>query len=78
MNTTSCKPNSVVAADLVSIGIGGLARNWAQTGVAIAWQWWDRAWQRHHLLQLDDHLLKDIGLTRGDVEREAAKPFWKD
>lgn len=30
--------------------------------------------QRHALRQLDDHMLKDIGLTRGDVDRIANHP----
>jgi uncharacterized protein YjiS (DUF1127 family) len=25
----------------------------------------------------DDHLLKDIGVSRGDALREADKPFWQ-
>lgn len=32
--------------------------------------------QRQQLAALDDHLLRDIGLTRTDVERETARPFW--
>jgi len=32
--------------------------------------------QRRSLLELDDHVLKDIGLTRADVDYEASKPFW--
>lgn len=39
-------------------------------------QWADRRRQRHALRQLSDAMLKDIGLTRADVEGEAAKPFW--
>ena len=34
------------------------------------------AHQRLHAL--DDHLLKDIGLTRADVMRETAKSIWRD
>lgn len=34
--------------------------------------------QRQALLGLDDHLLKDIGLTRVDVEREAGKKPWEE
>ncbi len=77
MNTTTCKPDEVVSAELALVGLGGAVRNWIQNGVATAFGWWDRARQRHHLLQLDDRLLKDVGLTRAGVEREAAKPFWK-
>lgn len=77
MNTTTCKPDEVVSAELALVGLGGAVRNWIQNGVATAFGWWDRARQRHHLLQLDDRLLRDVGLTRAGVEREAAKPFWK-
>jgi uncharacterized protein YjiS (DUF1127 family) len=28
------------------------------------------------LLALDDHMLKDIGITRVDALYEVAKPFW--
>ncbi|MBX6321735.1 MAG: DUF1127 domain-containing protein [Rhodospirillaceae bacterium] len=37
----------------------------------------ERARQRHALQSLDDRMLKDIGLTRADVEREVRKPFWR-
>ena len=40
------------------------------------YQWQRRASERHHLRQIDDHMLKDIGLSRADVEGEAGKPFW--
>jgi len=39
--------------------------------------WQDRARQRHNLLEMDDHLLRDIGLSRADLENEATKPFWR-
>ncbi|UEM23737.1 DUF1127 domain-containing protein [Skermanella mucosa] len=39
--------------------------------------WQDRVRQRHRLGEMDDHLLRDIGLSRADLEREAAKPFWR-
>lgn len=41
----------------------------------VAWQ--ERRWQRHALRYLDDGMLKDIGISRADAEREAAKPFWR-
>ena len=33
---------------------------------------------RHHLRELDDRMLRDVGLTRADVTRELSKPFWRD
>jgi uncharacterized protein YjiS (DUF1127 family) len=36
-----------------------------------------RARQRRDLAALSDHNLRDIGLTRGDVEIEISKPFWR-
>ena len=39
--------------------------------------WLDRARQRRHLCELNDHMLRDIGLTRADAWAEYAKPFWR-
>lgn len=39
--------------------------------------WQQRMIQRIDLADLDDHLIADIGLTRGQVAREASKPFWR-
>ena len=38
--------------------------------------WIDRMRQRRRLVELDDRLLTDIGLSRADVEREIALRFW--
>jgi uncharacterized protein YjiS (DUF1127 family) len=38
--------------------------------------WSERSRQRRALLELDDHHLKDIGLSRTEVMAEARKPFW--
>ncbi|GGO80835.1 hypothetical protein GCM10011348_18430 [Marinobacterium nitratireducens] len=32
---------------------------------------------RLDLLTLDDHMLKDIGISRADAIREGDKPFWR-
>jgi uncharacterized protein YjiS (DUF1127 family) len=37
----------------------------------------ERARQRRFLAALPDHGLRDIGLTRADVESEIAKPCWR-
>ena len=39
--------------------------------------WHERSRQRRQLAQLSDHMLRDIGLSRGDVWAECAKPFWR-
>jgi uncharacterized protein YjiS (DUF1127 family) len=33
--------------------------------------------QRRALAVLDDRMLKDIGLTRCDVDMEVSRPFWR-
>ncbi len=38
--------------------------------------WSAVARQRRQLAQLDAESLRDIGLTRDDVEIETARPFW--
>ena len=40
-------------------------------------QWQKRARSRHLLQQLDDRMLRDVGLSRSDVYRECAKHFWQ-
>ena len=41
-------------------------------------RWQELAVQRYTLLELDDRMLKDIGLSRADAWREARRPFWDD
>ena len=40
-------------------------------------RWIERARQRDALAALDDHALRDIGITRVEAVREAGKPFWR-
>jgi len=39
--------------------------------------WIERVRQRNALAGLDDHQLRDIGITRIEAARECEKPFWK-
>ncbi|MEL6127807.1 MAG: DUF1127 domain-containing protein [Pseudomonadota bacterium] len=43
---------------------------------ALISRWKTRHRQRIQLSHLNDAALKDIGLTRHDVEREIQRPFW--
>lgn len=55
------------------------------SSLAVAWLrtlrlWIGRSRQRRQLCELaefDDHLLRDIGVSREQALREAAKPFWR-
>ena len=38
--------------------------------------WVERRQQLRTLSELDDHLLRDVGLSRADVERACSQSFW--
>jgi uncharacterized protein YjiS (DUF1127 family) len=38
--------------------------------------WRERSEQRHALAELNDHMLKDIGVSHADAYKEVRKPFW--
>lgn len=40
-------------------------------------EWQERLHQRALLREMPDRMLKDLGLTRSDVESEAGKPVWR-
>ncbi|MGH6919266.1 MAG: DUF1127 domain-containing protein [Geminicoccaceae bacterium] len=56
--------------------VSGLAV-WLRRAADILLTWRERAHQRRHLRALNDHMLRDIGLTRADVMAESSKPFWR-
>ena len=61
---------------LREVGLG-----WARLGMVRILQVlvtrYDRARQRRSLLELSDHMLRDIGVSRAEALGEAAKPFWR-
>jgi len=40
-------------------------------------KWHQRSADRRRIAELDEHLLRDIGLTRDEVNREAKRYFWQ-
>jgi len=45
--------------------------------VRIVETWSQRARERRALMDLDDRMMKDIGISRADVFVESSKPFWR-
>lgn len=39
--------------------------------------WLERVQDRRRLADLDDHMLRDIGLSRSQAEEVASTPFWR-
>jgi uncharacterized protein YjiS (DUF1127 family) len=56
--------------------LGRRLRDIAAIGLARLLQWHELARERRALLALSDHMLKDIGISRAEAEREARRPFW--
>lgn len=62
-----------VAATRLTFGVGYLAKRMANS-----WNTWKNHRMMTKLSALDDHMLKDIGLTRGDVRMASALPYSDD
>lgn len=45
--------------------------------IALGLRYGERMRQRRALAELDARLLADVGLSREQVARECAKPFWR-
>ncbi len=73
MNTTHA--TTVIPFDEPSLldRVFDLARRALDTLVT----WQERSMQRRHLMELDDRLLADMGMTRADAVGEHSKPFWR-
>lgn len=70
----------------LSTSLKGITRSGLETLWHIPARIWLTAWSLHnaaakqrsrrHLAELDDRLLKDIGISRKQAEHEAQKSFW--
>ncbi len=52
-------------------------RAWTMAAISIVALWLERGRSRRVLATLDDHQLRDIGVSRDDARLESAKPFWR-
>ena len=59
------------------IGVAAAVTDWSiRTGGRLQ-LWCERRRQRRALGSLSEHMLQDIGLTRGDAGRESEVRFWR-
>ncbi len=57
--------------------VGPVDHRRATTLWALIVGWYERSRQRKRLAELDEFLLRDIGISKREAEREIAKPFWR-
>ena len=50
----------------------------ARTAMKMLRRWYQISRERAALARLDERALKDIGVSRGEAEAEADRPFWDD
>jgi uncharacterized protein YjiS (DUF1127 family) len=50
---------------------------WFKQGLLQLQAWAERTRQRRQLAGLDEHMLRDIGISREQAMAEAGKPFWQ-
>jgi uncharacterized protein YjiS (DUF1127 family) len=50
---------------------------WIHSASDLLARWVDASRSRQTLEDLDEHMLRDIGITRDEAQREARKFFWQ-
>ena len=77
---TSYVPPAVLDRNAAGCAARGLPRLRAALSRVVLrlLRWQELAHQRRALAALDDHMLKDIGLTRADARQEADRRFWDE
>jgi uncharacterized protein YjiS (DUF1127 family) len=79
-NSVAAGGGGAAARTVVAQPVGGLrsaVRRSVIRMVEAALAWHDRARERRALMELSDHMLRDIGISRAEAQGEAAKPFWR-
>jgi len=57
--------------------VAALSDAWSNVAATLR-EWRRRAHDRTELARLDNRMLQDIGLSRGDAEFLINKPFWRE
>lgn len=76
-NSKSIEPARAVGAfrDVKSLWIA--FQLWLISAFSMILAWMERARERRQLVSLNDTMLKDLGISRADAEREYPKPYWR-
>lgn len=70
---TSISPTAANSATTLKAGALSIVKR-----MASVWQFWAYRRSMTQIVALDDHMLKDIGITRGDVNLAATMPYADD
>ena len=69
---------ALVHTSLTNYHLAATPRHGLLAALAVGLRHWRRiSRERQALAGLSDYELKDFGATRGDVERELARPVWR-
>lgn len=74
--TIETKLGSALGTAAKSLGAFAKVRRFIVKALEKLVIWQERAEQRQALSELNGHMLKDIGVSAADADREARKPFW--
>jgi uncharacterized protein YjiS (DUF1127 family) len=73
--STQCSQTLPLPSIEIPAPFAGSGRGFARLVAGLLWLY-ERQQQRRVLLELDDHMLADIGITREQAQTEGRKPFW--
>jgi uncharacterized protein YjiS (DUF1127 family) len=75
MNTTAAFADTVPAH--WNPRVAAPDTGWMASASSALGRWLDASRSRRTLDELDEHMLRDIGITRDEARREASKFFWQ-
>ena len=76
MSTARTADGILARGALLALAAVELAAAFALYAIMLAVACQQRVRERRALAALDDRMLRDIGISRADAERETSKPFW--